>query len=85
MCSPLKGFLLIAPLKQPETRKDFDFVSVVCSLSLRCDAHRGDHFVIEYLGEIETEFKNFWCCLPGAQMSSNHEKIGVEDLLTHSL
>ena len=42
-----------------------------------CAAHRGDHFVIEYLGEIETEFENTLGCLSVAQMGSNHEKIGV--------
>ena len=34
------------------------------------------NFVIEYLGEIETEFKNTLACLLGAQMGSNHEKNG---------
>ena len=34
------------------------------------------NFVIEYLGEIETEFENTLACLSGAQMSSNHEKTG---------
>ena len=43
MCSPLKGFLLIFPLKARETREDFDFISPVCSLSMRCDAHCGDN------------------------------------------
>ena len=33
-------------------------------------------FVIEYLGEIETEFENTLACLSGAQMGSNHEKTG---------
>ena len=32
------------------------------------------NFVIEYLGEIETEFENTLACLWGAQMGSNHEK-----------
>ena len=31
-------------------------------------------FVIEYLGEIETEFENTLACLSGVQMGSNHEK-----------
>ena len=84
--------------------------------SPRWDAHRGDNFVIEYLGEIETKFENtgtcmhyieqkiiqyfylknsafiflIYCtivllCLSGAQMGSNHEKIGVKILVTHSL
>ena len=30
------------------------------------------NFVIEYLGEIETEFENTLPCLSGAQMGSNH-------------
>ena len=34
------------------------------------------NFVIEYLGEIKTEFKNTLTCLSGAQMGSNHEKAG---------
>ena len=38
--------------------------------------HCGYHFVIEYLGEIETEFKNTVACLSGAQMGLNHEKNG---------
>ena len=32
------------------------------------------NFVIEYLGEIETEFENTSACWSGAQMDSNHEK-----------
>ena len=32
------------------------------------------NFVIEYLGEIETEFENTLAYLSGAQMSSNREK-----------
>ena len=32
------------------------------------------NFVIEYLSEIETEFKNTLACLSGAQMGSNNEK-----------
>ena len=36
--------------------------------SPRCDAHRGDHFVIEYLRKIETEFENTLGGLSGAQM-----------------
>ena len=32
------------------------------------------NFVIEYLGEIETEFENTLPCLSGAQMGSNQEK-----------
>ena len=32
--------------------------------------------VIEYLGEIETEFKNTLACLSGAQMGSKHGKSG---------
>ena len=45
----------------------------------RCDAHRGVDFfdfVIEYLGEIETEFKKTSACLSGAYMGSNHKKTG---------
>ena len=44
------------------------------------------NFVIEYLGEIETEFENTLLCLSGAQMGSNHEKkLEVKNLVTHSL
>ena len=44
------------------------------------------NFVIEYLGEIETEFKNTLACLSGSQMGSNHEKkLEAENLVTHSL
>ena len=32
------------------------------------------NFVIEYLGEIKTEFENTLPCLSGAQMGSNHEQ-----------
>ena len=32
--------------------------------------------MIEYLGEIETEFENTLACLSGAQMGLNHEKNG---------
>ena len=43
------------------------------------------NFVIEYLGEIETEFENTLACLSGAQMGSNREKLEVKNLVTHSL
>ena len=44
------------------------------------------NFVIEYLGEIETEFKNTLACLSVSQMGSNHEKkLEAENLVTHSL
>ena len=39
--------------------------------SVNSTAHCGDHFVIEYLGEIETEFEITLGCLSGAQMGSN--------------
>ena len=42
-------------------------------------------FVIEFLGEIETEFENTLPCLLGAQMVSKQEKIDVKNLVTHSL
>ena len=43
-------------------------------------------FMIEYLGEIETEFENTLARLSGAQMGSNYEKkLEVENLVTHSL
>ena len=62
-----------------------EIVSAVwCSplrLSPRCMLHtavcwkpRKDNFVIEYLDEIETEFKNSLACLSGAQMGSSYEK-----------
>ena len=49
MCLPLKGFLLIIPLKA--TSEDFDFDSMVCSLSLWCVAQYGDwlHNVMQRL------------------------------------
>ena len=35
--------------------------------------------MIEYLGEIETEFDNILACLSVAQMSWNHEKnVGIQ-------
>ena len=45
----------------------------MCNLSPPYDAHRGNNFLIENLGEIETEFENTLGCLLGAQMGSNHE------------
>ena len=33
-------------------------------------------FVIEYLGEIETELENTLACLSGSQIGSKHEKNG---------
>ena len=42
------------------------------------------NFVIEYLGEIETEFENTLACLSGAWKSLNHEKREVKNLVTHS-
>ena len=48
----------------------------VCFLFPRCAAHRGNHFVIEYLGKIETEFENSLACLSGAHMGLNQEKTG---------
>ena len=35
-----------------------------------------DNFMIEYLGEIETELENNLACLSGTQMGSNHERNG---------
>ena len=49
-----------------------------------CAAHRRDHFGIELLGEMDTEFENTLACLSGTQMGLNHEKNGVENLVTHS-
>ena len=43
------------------------------------------NFVIEYLGKIENEFENTLPCLSAAQMGSNHDKMDVENLVTHSL
>ena len=34
------------------------------------------NFVIEYFGEIETEFENTEACLSGAWMNSFHDKNG---------
>ena len=53
------------------------------SLTQRYDTHGGVS-ESEYLIEIETK-ENILCCLSGAQMGSNHEKIEVENLVTHSL
>ena len=46
----------------------------LCGMLHTADAHRGNHFVFEYLGEIETEFENTLGCLSDVQMGSNHEK-----------
>ena len=54
-------------------------------LSQRCAAHRGDHFVIEYLGDIETKFEYTLVCFSGAQMGFNCEEMEVENLVTRSL
>ena len=43
------------------------------------------NFMIEYLGKIGTEVKNTLACLSGVWMGSNHEKIEVENIATHSL
>ena len=51
----------------------------------RWDAHRGAFLKYEYLGEIETDFENILACLSGALMGSNHEKMEVKNLVTHSL
>ena len=41
--------------------------------------------MIEYFGEIKTEFKNTLPCSSGAQKGSNHgKKVEVENLVTHS-
>ena len=57
---------------------------------LRSQAHsrvKNVEFVIEYLDKIEAEFENTLACfhLSGAQISSNHEKKEVKNLVTHSL
>ena len=55
--------------------------------SPRYDAHHRDHFVIEYLCEIESEFENTLHvgCLSGAQMGLKKMKKGIENLVTHSI
>ena len=45
--------------------------AVGCSVQLTAEL-----FNFEYLGEIETEFKNTLACLSGAQMGLIHEKNG---------
>ena len=40
---------------------------------------------VECLSEIETEFENTLTYLSWVKMGSNHEKIEVEKLVTHSL
>ena len=40
--------------------------------------------VIEYLGEIKTEFQNTLACLLGVQMGSNHEKNWRSKILRHT-
>ena len=44
------------------------------------------NFVIEYLGEIETEFENTLACLSGAQMgwNWNHKKKWRSKILWHT-
>ena len=41
--------------------------------------------MIEYLGEIETDFENTFAHLSGAQMGLNHKKLVAENLVTNSL
>ena len=43
------------------------------------------NFVIEYLGEIKTEFENTLACVSGAQMCSDHEKNWRSKISWHSL
>ena len=51
MCSPLKVFFLVVPLKATKDKQRFRFYSTVCNLSLRRDAPWGDclHGVIHTL------------------------------------
>ena len=67
-----------------------EIISGVCCTprrwSLQYVVHRGDHFVIEYLGEIETQFENTVSCLLGPRwVRIMEKKIVVENLVTHSL
>ena len=62
MHSPLKGFLLIVPLKATRNHRNVDGLEIF------------SNFVIEYFGEIEKEFENTLACLSGAQIGSKHEK-----------
>ena len=43
------------------------------------------NFVIEYIREIQIEFENTVASFSGAQLGLNHEKMEVENLVTHSL
>ena len=55
-------------MKEKIRRKNFWFAKTKI-FTPRCDAHEESifsNFVIEYLGEIETEFKNTLACLSGA-------------------
>ena len=61
-CTPLRLSLWFAQRSSPR------YVA-------RYVAHRGDNFVIEYRGEIETEFENtYFRLFIRGQMGSNHEK-----------
>ena len=43
------------------------------------------NLMIKCLDEIVTVFENTLSCWTGAQMDLNHEKIEIENLITHSL
>ena len=44
-----------------------------------------NNMVIKYIDEIGTKFENTLACLSGAQIGSNHKKLEVKNLVTHSL
>ena len=62
--------------KEKILRKKFDLLSLKFWLSVVMHTTESNflNFVIEYIGEIKTEFENTLPCLSEAQMASNHEK-----------
>ena len=82
MWSPLKGFLLIVSLKATVDKWRIRF----CFRGVQFNIYLRGTFLIEYLGEIQTEFEHTLGCLSGAQVQVRiMKKIEVEDLVTHFL
>ena len=86
--TPYKFYTWLFLWEQPETSNIFDSDSTVCTLTPRCASYTRRSFLkirIQFLGEIETEFETIFACLSRAYMVSNHEKMEVKNLVTHSL
>ena len=75
--------------KWSKTPKRGAWVRVNLTFWLICVMHTVEsiffNFVIEYLGEIETEFENTLPCLSGPRWFRIMEKIEVKNLVTHCM